>query len=151
MSRGSEGARIGSAGGGRGVPGRRGSVLPVPRRTPPPQVCGRCPGPLRNDSVVARYCAARPGAESEGRCCRERGARPERLLGYGAGMRGRGGTGGERGCTGPGAHRRGTGGARAGGARAGGGAGTHWGCGGVHKGVGGHIGGGCLGWVQEGA
>ncbi|XP_075353662.1 all-trans retinoic acid-induced differentiation factor isoform X2 [Mycteria americana] len=44
-------------------------------------VCGRCPGPPRNGSVVARYCASRAGAESEGRCCRERGARPERLLG----------------------------------------------------------------------
>ncbi|XP_068265786.1 all-trans retinoic acid-induced differentiation factor isoform X2 [Nyctibius grandis] len=44
-------------------------------------VCGYCPGPLRNASVVARYCASRAGTESEGRCCRERGARPERLLG----------------------------------------------------------------------
>ncbi|KAK2511991.1 hypothetical protein Q9233_016580 [Columba guinea] len=44
-------------------------------------VCGLCPGPPRNDSVVSRYCASRAGAESDGRCCRERGARPERLLG----------------------------------------------------------------------
>ncbi|XP_075000792.1 all-trans retinoic acid-induced differentiation factor isoform X1 [Calonectris borealis] len=29
----------------------------------------------------AAYCASRAGAESEGRCCRERGARPEHLLG----------------------------------------------------------------------
>ncbi|KAK4825045.1 hypothetical protein QYF61_023049 [Mycteria americana] len=77
VARGSGGARETSAG-GRGVPV---SVPPVPRRTPPPQVCGRCPGPPRNGSVVARYCASRAGAESEGRCCRERGARPERLLG----------------------------------------------------------------------
>ncbi|XP_030324749.1 all-trans retinoic acid-induced differentiation factor isoform X4 [Calypte anna] len=31
--------------------------------------------------MVARFCASRSGTESEGRCCRERGARPERLLG----------------------------------------------------------------------
>ncbi|XP_071598484.1 all-trans retinoic acid-induced differentiation factor isoform X2 [Heliangelus exortis] len=46
-----------------------------------PRVCGHCPGPVRNDSMVAQFCASRSGTESEGRCCRERGARPERLLG----------------------------------------------------------------------
>lgn len=77
-------------------------------RAPPdtPQVCGLCPGPSRNDSVVSRYCASQAGAESDGRCCRERGARPERLLGYGT-VRGPGGRGrgarvmGCRGCWGP--------------------------------------------------
>ncbi|KAM6085914.1 all-trans retinoic acid-induced differentiation factor isoform 2-T2 [Theristicus caerulescens] len=74
-------ARVGGCRGGvrgSGVPVRE---PPVPQRAPPPQVCGLCPGPLRNGSVVARYCASRAGTESEGRCCRERGARPERLLG----------------------------------------------------------------------
>ncbi|KAM6273201.1 all-trans retinoic acid-induced differentiation factor [Spheniscus humboldti] len=56
-------------------------LLPPPRAAGGAAVCGRCPGPLRNGSIVARYCATRAGAESEGRCCRERGARPERLLG----------------------------------------------------------------------
>ncbi|XP_037248216.1 all-trans retinoic acid-induced differentiation factor isoform X1 [Falco rusticolus] len=44
-------------------------------------VCGHCPGPVQNSSIVAQYCASRAGTESEGRCCWERGARPERLLG----------------------------------------------------------------------
>ncbi|KAM6280847.1 all-trans retinoic acid-induced differentiation factor isoform 2-T2 [Porphyrio hochstetteri] len=44
-------------------------------------VCERCPGPVQNGSIVAQYCKSRAGTESEGRCCRERGARPERLLG----------------------------------------------------------------------
>ncbi|XP_075271262.1 all-trans retinoic acid-induced differentiation factor [Opisthocomus hoazin] len=56
-------------------------LLPLPRAAGGAAVCGRCPGPLRNGSVVARFCASRPGTESDGRCCRERGARPERLLG----------------------------------------------------------------------
>ncbi|XP_075564541.1 all-trans retinoic acid-induced differentiation factor [Pelecanus crispus] len=55
--------------------------LLLPRAAGGAGVCGLCPGPLRNGSVVARYCAARARAEGEGRCCRERGARPERLLG----------------------------------------------------------------------
>uniref|UniRef100_A0A8B9CND5 All-trans retinoic acid induced differentiation factor n=1 Tax=Anser brachyrhynchus TaxID=132585 RepID=A0A8B9CND5_9AVES len=43
-------------------------------------VCGSCPGPLRNGSLVARYCASRAGAEPRGRCCVARGP-PRRLLG----------------------------------------------------------------------
>ncbi|XP_051470884.1 all-trans retinoic acid-induced differentiation factor-like [Apus apus] len=42
-------------------------------------VCGRCPGPVRNDSLVAQFCAFPSG--TEGRCCWERGAHAERLLG----------------------------------------------------------------------
>uniref|UniRef100_A0A663F8X5 All-trans retinoic acid induced differentiation factor n=1 Tax=Aquila chrysaetos chrysaetos TaxID=223781 RepID=A0A663F8X5_AQUCH len=69
-----------------GVPGVGGCPrgcrrCPGPAERPPPQVCGRCPGPLRNGSIVARFCASQASTESEGRCCWERGARPERLLG----------------------------------------------------------------------
>lgn len=67
---------------GSGVPRGVGGC-PCPAERPPPQVCGHCPGPPRNGSIVAQFCASRAGTESEGRCCRERGARPERLLGYG--------------------------------------------------------------------
>ncbi|KAM6434144.1 all-trans retinoic acid-induced differentiation factor [Rhynochetos jubatus] len=56
-------------------------LLLLPWATAGAAVCGLCPGPPQNGSVVARYCASRAGTESEGRCCRERGARPERLLG----------------------------------------------------------------------
>ncbi|XP_061317246.1 all-trans retinoic acid-induced differentiation factor [Pezoporus flaviventris] len=56
-------------------------LLPLPSTIGGAAVCGSCPGPLRNGSVVAQYCASRPGTESEGRCCWERGVRPERLLG----------------------------------------------------------------------
>ncbi|XP_068535266.1 all-trans retinoic acid-induced differentiation factor [Anas acuta] len=44
------------------------------------EVCGSCPGPLRNGSVVARFCASTAGAEPRGRCCLDPGP-PRRLLG----------------------------------------------------------------------
>ncbi|XP_069707160.1 all-trans retinoic acid-induced differentiation factor [Phaenicophaeus curvirostris] len=44
-------------------------------------VCGRCPGPPQNSSIVAQFCTSRGDTESEGRCCRERGARSEHILG----------------------------------------------------------------------
>ncbi|XP_064304522.1 all-trans retinoic acid-induced differentiation factor isoform X2 [Phalacrocorax carbo] len=56
-------------------------LLPLSRAATGEAVCGSCPGPPRSGSIVARFCASRPGTESEGRCCRERGAHPERLLG----------------------------------------------------------------------
>lgn len=85
----------------RGYPGVAGCTesgdAPVPAlpMTPRPlQVCGLCPGPPRNGSIVSRFCESRGGrAESDGRCCRERGPSPGRLLGYG-------GPRGARGCTG---------------------------------------------------
>ncbi|XP_053920025.1 all-trans retinoic acid-induced differentiation factor isoform X2 [Cuculus canorus] len=49
--------------------------------SPPPQVCGHCPGPPQNSSIVAQFCASRGDTESEGRCCRERGTHPEHVLG----------------------------------------------------------------------
>uniref|UniRef100_A0A8B9V356 Uncharacterized protein n=1 Tax=Anas zonorhyncha TaxID=75864 RepID=A0A8B9V356_9AVES len=44
------------------------------------EVCGSCPGPLRNGSIVARFCASTAGAEPRGRCCLDPGP-PRRLLG----------------------------------------------------------------------
>ncbi|KAM4785434.1 all-trans retinoic acid-induced differentiation factor isoform 1-T1 [Cyanocitta cristata] len=44
-------------------------------------VCGLCPGPPRNGSIVSRFCESRGDTESDGRCCRERGLSPGRLLG----------------------------------------------------------------------
>ncbi|CAM9933526.1 unnamed protein product [Bubo scandiacus] len=72
----------GSGGVGRGGLDPGGCLgVPGPPRRPPPPVCGLCPGPPRNGSLVSRYCESRAGAESDGRCCRERGPGPERLLG----------------------------------------------------------------------
>uniref|UniRef100_A0A452H6X3 EGF-like domain-containing protein n=1 Tax=Gopherus agassizii TaxID=38772 RepID=A0A452H6X3_9SAUR len=47
---------------------------PAPPLTPPvsPQLCSVCPGPVRNGSSVAGYCAARPALELQGRCCLSR-------------------------------------------------------------------------------
>uniref|UniRef100_A0A8C6IZV2 Uncharacterized protein n=2 Tax=Melopsittacus undulatus TaxID=13146 RepID=A0A8C6IZV2_MELUD len=56
-------------------------LLQLPGTTGGAGVCGSCPGLMRNDSVVAQFCASRPGTESEGRCCWDQGVRPERLLG----------------------------------------------------------------------
>lgn len=64
-------------------------ALPVPPR--PLQVCGLCPGLPRNDSIVSWFCESQRDTESDGRCCRERGPTPGRILGYG-------GPGGGRGC-----------------------------------------------------
>uniref|UniRef100_A0A8B9EA13 All-trans retinoic acid induced differentiation factor n=1 Tax=Anser cygnoides TaxID=8845 RepID=A0A8B9EA13_ANSCY len=55
-------------------------LLPLPGAAGGGAVCGSCPGPLRNGSLVARYCASRAGAEPRGRCCVARGP-PRRLLG----------------------------------------------------------------------
>uniref|UniRef100_A0A8C9G6F4 EGF-like domain-containing protein n=1 Tax=Pavo cristatus TaxID=9049 RepID=A0A8C9G6F4_PAVCR len=49
----------------------------------PPLLCGSCPGPPRNGSVVAQYCASRAGRELSGRCCVGRGSGRQHLLGYG--------------------------------------------------------------------
>ncbi|XP_040454681.1 all-trans retinoic acid-induced differentiation factor isoform X3 [Falco naumanni] len=56
-------------------------LLFLPRAAGGPAVCGYCPGPVQNSSIVAQYCTSRAGIKSEGRCCWEQGARPERLLG----------------------------------------------------------------------
>uniref|UniRef100_A0A8C0GD58 All-trans retinoic acid induced differentiation factor n=1 Tax=Chelonoidis abingdonii TaxID=106734 RepID=A0A8C0GD58_CHEAB len=53
---------------------------PVP---PTPQLCSCCPGPVRNGSSVASYCAARPALELQGRCCLNN-LSPGRALGLGA-------------------------------------------------------------------
>uniref|UniRef100_A0A8C9G5D4 EGF-like domain-containing protein n=1 Tax=Pavo cristatus TaxID=9049 RepID=A0A8C9G5D4_PAVCR len=47
----------------------------------PPLLCGSCPGPPRNGSVVAQYCASRAGRELSGRCCVGRGSGRQHLLG----------------------------------------------------------------------
>ncbi|XP_039384389.1 all-trans retinoic acid-induced differentiation factor isoform X1 [Mauremys reevesii] len=43
----------------------------------PSAVCSCCPGPVRNGSSVASYCAARPALELQGRCCLSREPEPE--------------------------------------------------------------------------
>ncbi|XP_053794760.1 all-trans retinoic acid-induced differentiation factor isoform X2 [Vidua chalybeata] len=55
--------------------------LLLPRAARGVAVCGLCPGPPRNGSIVARFCESRRDTESDGRCCRERGPTPGRLLG----------------------------------------------------------------------
>ncbi|XP_074919632.1 all-trans retinoic acid-induced differentiation factor isoform X1 [Chelonoidis abingdonii] len=40
-------------------------------------LCSCCPGPVRNGSSVASYCAARPALELQGRCCLSREPEPE--------------------------------------------------------------------------
>ncbi|XP_036261133.1 all-trans retinoic acid-induced differentiation factor [Molothrus aeneus] len=55
--------------------------LLLPRAARGAAVCGLCPGPPRNGSIVARFCESRRDTESDGRCCRERGPSPGRLLG----------------------------------------------------------------------
>ncbi|XP_064267467.1 all-trans retinoic acid-induced differentiation factor [Passer domesticus] len=56
-------------------------LLLLPRAARGAAVCGLCPGPPRNGSLVSRFCESRRDTESDGRCCRERGASPGRLLG----------------------------------------------------------------------
>ncbi|XP_059325338.1 all-trans retinoic acid-induced differentiation factor [Ammospiza nelsoni] len=56
-------------------------LLLLPRAARGAAVCGLCPGPPRNGSIVSRFCESRRDAESDGRCCRERGPAPGRLLG----------------------------------------------------------------------
>ncbi|XP_027525263.1 all-trans retinoic acid-induced differentiation factor isoform X3 [Corapipo altera] len=63
---------------GRGLP--RVPALPMPS-CPPQKVCGSCSGPPRNGSIVSRFCESRGDTENDGRCCRERGPPPGRLLG----------------------------------------------------------------------
>ncbi|XP_027762957.1 all-trans retinoic acid-induced differentiation factor [Empidonax traillii] len=58
-------------------------LLLLPRSARGAAVCGTCPGPPRNGSIVSRFCESRRDTESDGRCCRERGPSPGRLLGYG--------------------------------------------------------------------
>ncbi|XP_059699213.1 all-trans retinoic acid-induced differentiation factor isoform X3 [Haemorhous mexicanus] len=55
--------------------------LLLPRAARGAAVCGLCPGPPRNGSIVARFCESRHDTESDGRCCRERGPSPGQLLG----------------------------------------------------------------------
>ncbi|XP_044867158.1 all-trans retinoic acid-induced differentiation factor-like isoform X2 [Mauremys mutica] len=44
-------------------------------------VCSCCPGPVRNGSSVASYCAARPALELQGRCCLSREPEPGVIVG----------------------------------------------------------------------
>ncbi|XP_030118667.4 all-trans retinoic acid-induced differentiation factor [Taeniopygia guttata] len=74
---------------GSGMRGAGGAVgafalllpLLLPRAARGAAVCGLCPGPPRNGSIVARFCESRHDTESDGRCCRERGPTPGQLLG----------------------------------------------------------------------
>ncbi|XP_044867159.1 all-trans retinoic acid-induced differentiation factor-like isoform X3 [Mauremys mutica] len=45
------------------------------------KVCSCCPGPVRNGSSVASYCAARPALELQGRCCLSREPEPGVIVG----------------------------------------------------------------------
>ncbi|XP_005532806.1 PREDICTED: all-trans retinoic acid-induced differentiation factor [Pseudopodoces humilis] len=55
--------------------------LLLPRAARGTGVCGLCPGPPRNGSIVSRFCESRGNTETDGRCCRERAPSPGRLLG----------------------------------------------------------------------
>ncbi|XP_032912173.1 all-trans retinoic acid-induced differentiation factor [Catharus ustulatus] len=56
--------------------------LLLPRAARGAAVCGLCPGLPQNGSMVSRFCESQGSrAESDGRCCWERGPSPARLLG----------------------------------------------------------------------
>ncbi|XP_021248454.1 all-trans retinoic acid-induced differentiation factor [Numida meleagris] len=56
-------------------------LLPPGAGGTPPRLCGSCPGPPRNGSVVAQFCASRADSELWGRCCVGRGSGRQHLLG----------------------------------------------------------------------
>lgn len=86
-----EGAHPGAASGRGGAAGSGAAaslllllLLPSPGAGGiPTLLCGSCPGPPSNGSVVSQYCASRADTELWGRCCVGRASGRQQLLGYG--------------------------------------------------------------------